>query len=273
MEKPESFTAWANWFREYQDRQLPIEWDRFERIPDNIHATIASSVAQFQLGESSEARNLKAKVAKFVKRGGDKAYQEAIEWFIFEENRHSRLLGRFMSLENMPKSTSQFTDRVFRLARHNVGLRHALFILLSAELIAVPYYRALQNATNSPILTTICKQILLDEETHIRFQSKAIQMLQGRLSKTRRKADYLVARALLEVALDIVWFNHSDLLLLGGYHFSDLRRESLEQFHHAWAMINGKILNPAPGTKSQDAGESLSNRSLSRKALWSDLTT
>lgn len=245
MKTTASFAAWADWYREFQNRQLPIDWGSFERLSTEIHGIVAKSVQQFQLGESSEARNLKAKVARYVKRGGDRAYQDAIEWFIFEENRHSRLLGRFMALEDMPKATGQMTDKLFRFLRHSVGLRHSLTILLSAELVAVPYYTALRHATNSPILTTICDQILLDEAMHIRFQAKAIRTLLEGKSAMRRKSAYLLARLLIEAALDVVWFNHADLLRLGGCEFSDLRRETLVQFHWAWEMVDGRAMEDA----------------------------
>jgi hypothetical protein len=276
MKTSDSFAAWADWFRDFQSRQLPVDWNNFERIPQEIHSIIANSVRQFQLGESSEARNLKAKVARFVKKGGDSAYQDAMDWFIFEENRHSRLLGRFMALENMPKAESQFTDKIFRLSRHAFGLRNSLMVLVSAELIAVPYYTALKNATRSPILTTICDQILRDESMHIRFQAKAIQMLLKGKSAFQRKMAYLMGRMMLEAALDVVWFNHAELLRLSGYQFADLRRESLLQFQWAWAMIEGSeanpepkaVIHPTPESSPLDAG--LSRQSLSRKALWAD---
>ena len=63
-------------------------------------------------------------------------------------------------------------EAFFRRLRHTVGLRLSLTILLSAELIAVPYYTALMRATDDAILQTICKQILLDEAMHIRFQAQ-----------------------------------------------------------------------------------------------------
>lgn len=270
MKTTDSFAAWADWYRDFQARQLPIDWTTFERVPKDIHSIVANSVRQFQLGESSEARNLKSKVARMVKKGGDPAYQDAMDWFIFEENRHSRLLGRFMAVEDMPKANSQFTDRLFRFSRHATNLRHSLMILVSAEIVAVPYYTALRKATNSPILTTICHQILLDEAMHIRFQAKALRMLLQGKSALKRRAERILARVMLEAALDVVWFNHADLLRLAGWQFADLRRESLQQFRWAWAMIEGTEANPEPKQVVLGAGEGLSSRSLTRNALWAD---
>ena len=82
MKTSDSFAAWADWYKNYLDRQLTVDWNTFERLPPKLKAVVGDSVRQFQLGESSEARNLKAKVERFVKKGGDRDYQEAMEWFI-----------------------------------------------------------------------------------------------------------------------------------------------------------------------------------------------
>lgn len=268
MKTNDSFSAWANWFKEFQDRQLQIDWNTMERIPDHVHATIAASIKQFQIGESSEAENLKAKVARHVKKGGDPAYQEALDWFIYEENRHARLLGRFMGLENMPKAKKSVSDSLFRFVRHLGSLRYAHTILVIAEMIAVPYYTALKNASNSPILTAICKQILLDEANHLRFQAKIIKMhLKGKSIWRKRRAKWIAA-FLLEIALDVVWFGHGKLLKLDGYDFARFRKESFQQFDFVWQLILMEQANTDP-IVSQDAGDQLSSRSLSRKALWS----
>ena len=270
MKTNDSFAAWADWYRNYLDRQLPIDWNTFERLPADLKQVVGDSVRQFQLGESSEAQNLKSKIARYVKKGGDRAYQDAMDWFIFEENRHARLLGRFMALEDIPKVTSHFSDKLFRFVRHGVGLRHAITILLSAELIAVPYYTALSQATRSPILTTICKQILLDEANHIRFQAKAIRtLLEGR-GALRRRAAYAFARLLLEPALDIVWFHHARLFRAAGWSFKDMRRGSIAQFEWAWKMVLTGC-EEAQSLPARDAGESLAARSLSREALLTDI--
>ncbi len=269
MKTSDSFRAWADWYRNFLDRQLPIDWNTFERIPPELKEVIGDSVRQFQLGESSEARNLKAKVARFVKKGGDKAYQDAMEWFIFEENRHSRLLGRFMDLEDMPKARSNFSDKLFRLCRHSVGLRYSLTILITAEIIAVPYYAALRQVSDSPILTTICKQILLDEANHIRFQAKAIRnMLQG-LAPWRRKAAHAIARLLLEPAMDLVWFEHGRLFRAAGWSFRDFRQESIREFQQAWALI----LSTADVTDvllPQRSMEPAAPRKRMPEVIWSD---
>lgn len=269
MKTTDNFNAWATWYKEFHDRQMPIDWNTMERIPSNIHAVIAHSIKQFQLGESSEAENLKGKVSKFVRKGGDSAYQESLDWFIFEENRHSRLLGRFMNLEGMPKAKKSASDKLFRFLRHFASLRYAHVILVSAEMISVPYYTALRNVSTSPILTTICKQILEDEVQHLRYQAKVIRMhLKGK-SNWRKRSARAVAKILLELALDVVWFQHAKLMRLDGYNFSRFRLEAFQQFDFVWDLILTEKAMAEPITAHPDADDQLASRSLSRNALWS----
>lgn len=237
MRNPKNFAEWADWFRDFQGRQLPVDWNSMARVPEEAKETVARSVRQFQLGESSEALHLKKRVAKHVKRGGDRNYADAIEWFIFEENRHARLLGRFMATEDMPKAKKHFADSTFRFLRHMGDLLHQILILSAAEMIAVPYYSALRRATPSPILTNICNQILLDEAMHLRFQAHSILMLTQKKSVARLKWVRWKHRVLLELAVDIVWFGHADLFRLSGYDFQTFRLESLEQFELLWRTV------------------------------------
>lgn len=256
MKNPKNFAEWADWFRDFQARQLPVDWNSMVRVPEEAKETVARSVRQFQLGESSEAKQLKARVATHVKRGGDRNYADAIEWFTFEENRHARLLGRFMATEDMPKAKKHPADSAFRLIRHLGGLLHQLLTLSAAEMIAVPYYCALRRATPSPILTNICNQILLDEAMHLRFQAQSILMLSSKYSAFRLRSLRWRHKVMLELAVDVVWFSHADLFRLGGYDFQSLRRESLEQFELLWRTI---LKQDAPEKQPNSVHSSLPN--------------
>ncbi len=44
-------------------------------------------------------------------------------------------------------------------------------VLATAEVLAIPYYTALRDATGSPLLRSICCRILTEEAQHLRFQA------------------------------------------------------------------------------------------------------
>lgn len=239
------FEPWAEWFAEWEGRQQAIPWGQAKGLTTAERAAIAPSIAVFQLGESSDGRNLYGKVLAYAQVRQAPAYAAAMRDFIREENRHAALLGRFMDQEAMPRIRHNRSDAFFRFVRHVLPLRLSHRTLLTAELMAVPYYRALAQSSSSAILKTICKQILADEAQHVAFQSLAIRTLSpgGRI---RRWLEGCYARITLELALDMVWWGHSDLLQRGGYGFGQFRRETIEQFDWANRMIAGQEAIPDP---------------------------
>ncbi len=49
--------------------------------------------------------------------------------------------------------------------------------VIMVETLALVYYKAIQKATNSPVLRQLCQQILRDEVKHIRFQYERLAIL------------------------------------------------------------------------------------------------
>jgi hypothetical protein len=239
------FEPWAKWFASWESRQQAIPWGEAKGLTTAERAAIAPSIAVFQLGESSDGRNFYGKAVACAQERNAPAYAAALRDFIREENRHAALLGRLMDQEGMPRRKRSGSDGLFRFVRHVLPLRLSHRTLLTAEFVAVPYYRALAKASGSAILKTICKQILQDETQHIAFQSLAIRELSpgGRI---RRWLEAGYARMALELALDLVWWGHSDLLQRGGYSFGDFRREAIEQLEWAGRMVAGLERIPEP---------------------------
>lgn len=187
---------WVNHFRTNARRDWMIPWESNVALPANVRAAIASSVAEFQRGESSEAKNYLTKSALFSGRTGDPAFHAASILFVREENGHAALLLRFMQLAGIPRRQSTAGDGVFRWLRHFGDTGWASRVLIIAELIAQEYYPCLRAATEHPALLRICDKIIFDEEAHIRFQVERIVRVEAALG-TRTTAWRDVALAIL----------------------------------------------------------------------------
>ena len=72
----------------------------------------------------------------------DSLFAGALDLFIKEEQQHSRYLAAFMESEGIPLLPRHWVDSTFRLLRGLAGLELSLTVLVTAEIIAVPYYRA-----------------------------------------------------------------------------------------------------------------------------------
>ena len=151
--------SWLNYYRHNHDSLLPIPWERGAELNEAELAAVASSIQEFQLGESSEGKHLVRRAEEFARREGHSAYAEAVKLFVAEEHRHARGLGRVLDLAGVPRLRKAWADTVFRRLRHLANLEMSIRVLITAEIIAKVYYAALGNATGSTVLRTLCEQI------------------------------------------------------------------------------------------------------------------
>jgi hypothetical protein len=218
-----SNTGWRSLFSGKASPSFP--WSDEYLLTTSERELVGSSLQQFQLGEGSEGKGLKARARTSALATEDPDFLPALDLFIREEQRHSNDLGRFLDREGIPRLKHHWVDKAFRRARKLAGLELSLSVLVTAEIVAVPYYAALAGATGSPLLRAICIRILDDEMDHLRYQSHNL----SRLRLLRRwHADFgeWMARSLLMfTALTIVWMEHHRLFRAGGYSWTRFRCE------------------------------------------------
>src|SRR5579863_8690953 len=135
---------------------------------------LTTSIQQFQLGEGSRGQRLLERGQKYARKVNDPLFVSTLDLFIKEEQQHSRYLAAFMESQGIPLVSRHWVDSVFRKLRGLAGLELSLTVLVTAELIAVAYYRALRGATGSAILKMICNRILDDEANHLKFQASML---------------------------------------------------------------------------------------------------
>src|SRR5215510_3400669 len=154
---------WKKYYEENARSLLDTPWQIGHELTEKEKEAIASSVQDFQAGESSEGRHLFQYAKNYAKATGDSEYVEAIRLFIAEEQRHARDLAHFLQINGISLVKTTFTDGVFRRLRQLLGnLEISIAVLITAEIIAKVYYAALRDATNSRVLQTLCRQILQD---------------------------------------------------------------------------------------------------------------
>lgn len=221
-----NFYDWQRWFEYNRSSMDKIPTDGSPELSMDEKALITRSIQQFQHGEYSEGKNL----IRFAKEWGREDYLGAIKVFICEEQRHAMVLSDFMKAEGIERIRGHWVDKVFRYLRRYLGLENSVRILSVAEVIAVPYYSALHQATQSQRLRAVCEQILRDEYKHLRFQAETIQALTEGNSKLRNEVANLLQAVLLAVTIAVVWFYHRKVLYAGGYDFFRFLRENVKVF-------------------------------------------
>ena len=222
------------------------------QLTDVERRTIAFSIQQFQLGENSSGSHLLQRGQQYGRAANDPLFAGALELFIKEEQQHSRYLAAFMESQCIPIVRKHWVDTVFRRLRVLAGLELSLTVLVTAEFIAVPYYRALRAATNSPILKMICTRILDDEANHLRFQASMLSRVPGRRAEIAQSLFSILHRGFLQGTILLVWFEHRALFESAGYTFTRFKDETMREFlgwsdarrsmmKHA-AILRGQIL-------------------------------
>jgi len=233
---------WRKYYEENAHSLLEIPWDIGHELTDEEQRAIASSVQDFQAGESSEGRHLFQYAKDYAERTGDHEYVEAIRLFIAEEQRHARDLAYFLQINGMPLVKTTFTDGVFRRLRQFLGgLEISIGVLVTAEIIAKVYYAALKDATNSVVLQTLCSQILRDEVKHVEFQVERLGILRARRNWLLLKGTVATQRFLFWGTCIVVWIFHNKVFRKSGYNFGDFWWANWIEFEEAFQMAQDVI--------------------------------
>lgn len=221
------------WFTHFSLRSMTALYVsplQSEQLTPREKAAIAKSIQQFQLGEGSKGQRLLDRGKKYAREADDACFAAALTLFIREEQQHSRYLGAFMESQGIPRVARHWVDTAFRRLRGLAGLELSLTVLVTAEIIAVPYYRALRDATASTTLKMICRRILEDEAAHLRFQASMLGRISARRSAEWQRAAGKLHRQFLLGTIALVWMEHRSVFEAAGYGFARFWEETLAEF-------------------------------------------
>lgn len=222
--------------------EAPIHpWDSSYHLTESEKVDVVNSIRQFQLGEASDGKQFIDRAHHFSLVSGQTSYVEAVKLFIAEEQRHSALLGKFLEREGITPIGSHWVDWCFRNLRHLAGAQTAATVLVTAELIARPYYRALRGATASPLLKSICQQIIEEEETHIEFQAASVAIMQLKRPRFVQSLTTTLHTMFMEATCRIAWREHRPVFIAGNYTFQEFRKESLEGVRFFHQLVQKKM--------------------------------
>ncbi len=199
-------------------------------------AAVTKSIQQFQLGEGSKGQRLLDRGKAFGNKVNDPCFVGALELFIKEEQQHSKYLAHFMQSQNIPLIAHHWVDTIFRKLRGLAGLELSLTILVTAELIAVPYYRALREATDSLTLRNICTRILEDETAHLRFQASMLARVASNRQPVWKRAISELHCLFLFGTILVVWAGHRSVFERARVGFRQFMEDTLQDFRE-WEIL------------------------------------
>ena len=227
IEELKSFN-WIEYFKYNNSHLLKLDFDNNKELSSDEIELITPSIRAFQIGEGSDGKHLTKVVNKFATKTGYEDYKKIMMWFIKEENRHSQTLKKYMEIYGIEPVRKMWIDNVFRFLRKLMGLECEVTILVTAEMIALSYYTALSNATDSKLLKTICEQMLNDELKHVVLQSDTLH----RISKERNKiiswSVRVIRKIVMRVTAFVVWHKYKEVFIKGGYAYKEFKSHCME---------------------------------------------
>jgi len=232
------FDVWLNHFEHHAQHPRCVPHGLSDFLRPDERQLIAGSIATFQLGEQSEGRTLLRAAQRFAHARRIPALVRIVELFIREEQRHAALLRAFMEEHHIALRKIDWTDQVFRLVRRLAGLELYLHILISAELIGIAYYRALESATDCRHLMVLCRVLVSDELAHVGFESQLLLALRAGRPPRVQALMRLAHRAFFAGTASVVWLTHRSVLRHGGYGARSFLRVCLSQYAFYLEPVN-----------------------------------
>jgi hypothetical protein len=198
---------------------------------------VGRSLQQFQLGEWARGRGLTRRAASYPALTADPWFLPALELFIAEEQGHSTLLGRVLDRERLPRLTQHWVDVIFRRLRKLAGLEICVTVLVTAEVLAMPFYQALRDATRSSLLRSICRMILCDEAAHLHYQALTLGLLRRPLDEKARSRRAACHAAFFYGTALLLWQQHRRVFAAAGWNFFRFWADAGREFRRLQARI------------------------------------
>jgi hypothetical protein len=241
---PDDLRIWLNHFEHHAQHPRCVPSGFSDLLQAEERRLIGSSIATFQLGEQSEGTTLRRAAERFACAQRMPALVRIVDLFICEQRRHAALLRDFMQDHRIALKSGDWTDRIFRRIRRLAGLELYLYVLISAELIAIVYYRALEAATACQRLRLLCRVLVCDELAHVGFESQWLLALRARRRAPLRTLMRLAHRAFFTSVASVVWVMHRRVLRRAGHGPRSFLRICLAQ--HAFYLEPAKVALPSP---------------------------
>ncbi len=219
---------WKNHFESNLKLQR-VNWDVRPTITTGQKEQILYSLRAWQLGETSDGAHLLAAATRHAQQMNDLDYLDAVRLFIKEEQKHGSNLGKYIDLIGEERARKDWGDALFRKIRYfNTSMELWTITVIIVESAAQIFYQALHDATDCLLLRSICRDILLDEAHHIKFQNERLHRILNRQSFYRRAAGIGIFGVLFFGTIHAIWYGHRKAFQAGGVG----KREFMQRMYY-----------------------------------------
>jgi hypothetical protein len=220
-----SSQEWVSYFRENLEIRR-INWRQPATITKTELKPILKSLQAWQLGETSDGKNLLKASSSYAQKIGDPYYIKAVQLFIKEEQKHGNNLGKYLDMIGEPKIQKNWGDTLFRKIRYlNNSMEWWTLAVIAVESTAQIFYQSLKDASQCKLLKEICTDILIDEAPHIHFQRERLSIIFHSKNAAAKNISYLFYSYFFMATSMVVWMAHRKVFKAGSNSFSEYYRK------------------------------------------------
>jgi len=227
---PGEMQVWLNHFEYHAQHPHHVPEYACEALRPAERRLIACSIATFQLAERTRSAGLARAAGQFSRAHGMPMLERIMALLVVEEQRHALMLRTYMQAHRIPPRGCGWADRIAGQVRRLAGFEAHLNMLISAELIGIVYYRALESATRCRRLKVLCRVLVADELAHVGFESQLLLGWRDRRSPGMRALVRAVHRTFFALHAGLTWLRHRAVLRRGGYDLVGFARACLAQY-------------------------------------------
>lgn len=221
---------WKNHFQNNLTKKR-IDWDIPPTLSHEEKERILYSLKAWQLGETSDGSHLLAAATKHAKEMGDLDYVDAVKLFIKEEQKHGNNLGKYIDLIGEQRTKKDWGDTLFRKIRYfNTSMELWTIAVIIVESAAQIFYQALHDATQCDLLKSICKDILIDEAHHIKFQNERLHRILNKKAFYSKAFSIGLYGILFFGTIHAIWFGHNKAFKAGSVDKREFMRQMYFKF-------------------------------------------
>lgn len=234
---------WAQHFEENLKEQR-IDWSLKPNITTEQKEAILYSLKAWQLGETSDGSHLIKAATKYARKMDDPQYVEAIRLFIKEEQKHGENLGKYVDALGEQRAKKDLGDSLFRKVRgFNTSMEMWTITVIIVESAAQVFYQALSDATDCQLLKSVCRDILIDEAHHIKFQNQRLYTIFERKRFYNKALSIGLYGALFFTTIHAVWIAHRKAFKAGGVSKREFMRKMYFKFFNSMRYIHSNVVS------------------------------
>lgn len=229
---------WKNHFQHNSVFQR-VNWNQQPTITEEEKEKILSSLKAWQLCETSDGSHQLAAAERYTASIGDEDYVDAVKLFILEEQKHGSNLGKYIVQIGEKWVKKDWGDTLFHKIRYlNKSMELWTIAVIIVESAAQVFYKSLHDATQCALLKSICRDILIDEAHHIKFQNERLHMIFQKKSFYSKAFSIGLYEVLFFGTIHAIWFGHSKAFVAGGVPKKDFMRVMHNKFFNTMQFIH-----------------------------------